>query len=440
MASSFQDDPSSQEGQFADRQSMVQSMLQTAQQHLQSDNLPAARDFLKMVGQLGGHDANSWHALGNVEFMLGNFEQAGRAFGKAARLRPTDAGLQVLLAVTCLRLRDTPSCQAYLSRAFALEPSSPDAFKVLADLHRESGEWNQAAQIYGKLIQANPDNVEILLSLALCFHKSGENEVAHDALVRVLQIDPDNRIARDNLAVLQRGAGVPETPAHGPSSTESPASEDALNAPAQQHFSEANRFFTQGDIPAARLCLERAAACAPRAFDVLICLGNVQFQLEDFSAALATFRTASTIRPNDAGVQVRLAFAALRCELIDEFETALARALELEPANPDALRLLANLNLQGGRFTDAAKAYRAVLAQIPGDIPSLLSLGKCCFELAGYDEARRSFEKVLELDPANSIARENLDVVQRCLSQKTSGRALPRSTADAVRKLQLTAA
>jgi tetratricopeptide (TPR) repeat protein len=117
---------------------------------------------------------------------------------------------------------------------------------------------------------------------------------------------------------------------------------------------------------------------------------------------------------------VRLAAAAVRCDDIPRFHSALGRALELEPNNVGALRLLADLNLQQKRYPDAARQYRQILRQTSQDSEVALCLGRCELEAGHLEAARRAFEQVLELEPGLESAQEQLKRVEEKIAQQTA--------------------
>lgn len=61
------------------------------------------------------------------------------------------------------------------------------------------------------------------------------------------------------------------------------------------------------------------------------------------------------------------------------------------------------------RWEEAAATNRELLRLIGDDIDALNRLGKALSELGRMEEARESYRRALELEPANTIARRNLD-------------------------------
>ena len=166
---------------------MVSILLAAAQEHFANSRYAAADAFLKLIRQTEPPPAARWLQLGHLHFSLAEYEAAGRAYGYAAAYDPRDAGLQVRLAQTCLRLDDIPSFEGYLRRALALDPESPPALQLLADLNRDEGRYAEAAGYYDRLIQAVPEHYENLLSLALCHARLGDHEAALGWLQRAGQ-------------------------------------------------------------------------------------------------------------------------------------------------------------------------------------------------------------------------------------------------------------
>lgn len=60
------------------------------------------------------------------------------------------------------------------------------------------------------------------------------------------------------------------------------------------------------------------------------------------------------------------------------------------------------------RWEEALEANRAIIEAFPTDVDAYNRLGRALIELGRYQEAREAYEKALELDSHNQIARKNL--------------------------------
>ena len=57
------------------------------------------------------------------------------------------------------------------------------------------------------------------------------------------------------------------------------------------------------------------------------------------------------------------------------------------------------------RWEDAAKKNRAILDSFPTDVDAYNRLGRALMEMGAYAEAKEAYNKAVELDPHNGIAR-----------------------------------
>ena len=392
--------------QTPDFSAIVDAILNAADSHYRLNNLAAARDFLSLLDCCQAHTQETLQSLGNICFLLGDFEPAKTAFRRALDRTPEVAALWVGLALTSFRLQDEQGFEQNLQRALTLEPENLDALKLLGEKRLSERRYRDAALTFGKLINRHPEQVAVFLSLAKCFHELGDSASSRAALGRVLELDPGNLAARENLASL--GVNVPARD----SSCAQAGSPSQLPPLAQQLLARANEAYANGALADAAAALQKALSCAPGEVTLLVCLANIQFQLEQYPQALESYGAAQVLQPESADILVRLAATALRCSDISRFEQALARALELEPDNGPGTRLLADLNFQNGRFEDALQQYRRLLRQAPADAGLLLIAGRCEAELGRWDNAQQAFQQALDADPSSEIARENLKVAQ----------------------------
>lgn len=61
-----------------------------------------------------------------------------------------------------------------------------------------------------------------------------------------------------------------------------------------------------------------------------------------------------------------------------------------------------------GRWQEAVAANREIIEKFPDDVDAYNRLGRACMELGEYALAREAYEKAVDLDPYNTIAKRNL--------------------------------
>ncbi len=202
-----------------------------------------------------------------------------------------------------------------------------------------------------------------------------------------------------------------------PSATTAPAvpppspAQATIPPEATSFLDQAEQAYNRKDLRAAQHALLQATQAAPDRPVLLSALGNVSFQIADHPTAARAFTRLTQLEPNRAAHQVRLAMSLVAMGQVEPFEAAIGQALALEPNNFDALKLLADLNLQTSNFAEAARLYTRLIQQKPGDVDLLLSLGKAFFQIGEIEGARDVYREVLRLQPDNAVATEALRLV-----------------------------
>jgi len=154
-----------------------------------------------------------------------------------------------------------------------------------------------------------------------------------------------------------------------------------------------------------------ALAHNPRSFASLGSLGTIALERGDINAAIDLSRRALDIRP-----QYSTSFMTLAEAMRIKGDTAQAialyrRALQFEPDFGPALGNIAALLAEQGDLA-AALPYGERAATVQQDnIPAQLNLGRMYYQLNRPADARRQFQKVLQLDPQNQPARELLSTL-----------------------------
>ena len=101
------------------------------------------------------------------------------------------------------------------------------------------------------------------------------------------------------------------------------------------------------------------------------------------------------------------AVAATEQDSLQQAESYIRQALQLEPANPHNALLFSNLGTiqrRQHRYELALESYRMALNIAPMSIPILMNHATLALELGQDDKARADYSQVLEFDPHNREA------------------------------------
>jgi tetratricopeptide (TPR) repeat protein len=121
--------------------------------------------------------------------------QAVRWFGEALALRPNDPEALRWQAAALYELGDLPSTVAALTRVTELEPDDAKAWRTLALLHREDGEFEQALPAYEETLRLDPKQPDVRFELAEALVSMGRYSEAEQQLAscRGAIAEPDRR-------------------------------------------------------------------------------------------------------------------------------------------------------------------------------------------------------------------------------------------------------
>jgi len=243
--------------------------------------------------------------------------------------------------------------------AARLEPDNTTFQKNLADYYYvEQGRVEDALQMYVKILENDPEDAETLLILGhicVALHKFEDAETFYN---RLLAVEPWNAEARENLDKL---AKRPDATMAGIS--------------AEEQYEKIQTRIESGDGEAVNL-LENLLLTHPQFALAHNDLGVLKYNQGDKEKALGHYEQAARLEPHNLNFQKNLA----------DFYF-----------------------VESGRVEDALTIYNKVLEVDFGDVEALMSMGLICEALERPEDARHFYNRVLENEPWNLDARQQLE-------------------------------
>lgn len=144
--------------------------------------------------------------------------------------------------------------------------------------------------------------------------------------------------------------------------------------------------------------LESYAAANPNSDDALYLLGYVRFRQDRPRESLATFARAVKTRPPQAS---DLKIAALDYVLLNDYDDAaryLEQSLTMNPADDEARYHLGRVRYQQNKFDLAIAAFRLVLQHDPENLKAHNNLGLCLEAKDQTSPAIAEYRKAIDLD------------------------------------------
>jgi len=380
----------------------------------------------------------------------GQLDKALKAIDALEKKQPNNPATFNLRARTQLAKKDVAGARQSFEKALAINPAYFPAAASLAALDLADKQPDQAKKRFDAVLAADPRNVQALLALAELRAKSGgsPNEIA-DLIAKAIKANPQDSAprlalirfhlqAKDNKKALtvanEAVAALPD----------SPELLDALGR-TQQLAGETNQALaTYGKLaglqPASPLAEMRMAEIQMQAKNRQEAARHLQKALEikpdlleaqraqiliavdeqRTSDALAIARQIQQQRPNEAVGHALEGDIRLTLKAWPEAIAAYRRAIKLQPSSELAVRLHGILTASGDKAE--AERWAATWNQAhPKDVGIRLYQGDLATARKDYGEAVRLYQIVLDIQPNNPLALNNLAWV---LGQLKSPQAL----------------
>jgi len=347
---------------------------------------------------------------------------------------------------------DHPKALDNFMKATDLDPANSEYLKNLADFHYSIRQDNRAAlAVYKRLVTLDPVNITVLTIIGhihLAEKQLGEAKTYYQ---RILDLEPDNVEIRGYLENMKTAGGPPT--AAGP--TDSP----------EVLYSQAQKLVEQGDFAAAIGQLEALVAADSDHALAHNDLGVLYYQTGNKEKSITAYERALALEPHNLTFKKNLAdFKCIELKQVeaaleiyneilavepDDLETLLAmgqvcamlgrkedarhffnQALAIEPWNAEIKQLVEDVEA-GQQASDAeppaeemyaqatalvengetaeALAKLEELAAIHPDLAVVQNdLGVLYYQTGDMPAAARHYEKAVEIEPENAVFRKNL--------------------------------
>lgn len=399
-----------------------------------------ALETLQPLSKPGSTDAQALALSGLAEQQQGNAGLAEDYFSRAGKVDPKDERVQASLALTSLMRQDPSAAFAQLELLSAQsketfvgsalvsarikrreydaalkaaeemdkkKPGGAAAAELKGQIHFLRKDYAAARQAFEQALVADPNLFVATANLAAIDVLERQPEQAQKRFEGSLQRDARNYFASMALAELRSRAGAPLAEVKA-ILVEAIKVSPTASGPRLQLIEVTLRSRQYKDALAAA---QEAAAAMPNDLKVLDAVGRAQMEAGDVEQAISTFRRIAGVDQKSALAYVRLADVYKSSGNRSAAETALRKALELEPGLLEVQSALMKHMLANNRSREVLQAARNIQQVRPTDA-------------AGY-----RFEAMIHL---------NLKATDSALAVLRKGIAVPGSDPDLARSLYKT--
>lgn len=452
---------------------------------LRSGDFEASRKYFQKFAALRPEDSEARARLGAAEIGLGNIEQGVEELEKAVELDPKSDRALLTLFTAQLRARrfddaiatarriqeNNPSssaghtlvgiaytsqgkldeARAAFEKGLEVNPGAPDASANLAALDLRANNVDRARELLTTALELNPNHLRTLIRLAQLENTSGRPGAAKEWLVKALAAHPKSPGPRILLARIHIGEGQP---AKALALTQDALKEQPKNLALLTVVGQAR--LVAGQVNEAASTLRALVAERPNSAEAHFLLAQAYRGLRDARRHEEELRIALDLDANHVRAKLELADLMLGRGKIPEAVKLLSEVNGLAPDDPGVVALDAKIALTQGRYADAIPLFRRAiglrsntdwtlglslalwqsgdqeagvgtlktwLERSPGDQKVRFMLATRYLMLKRFAAARSGFAVVVEANPDNWIAHNNLAWL--ILRSGDAGTALP---------------
>lgn len=284
---------------------------------------------------------------------------------------------------------------------------------------RQAGIYRNEITFFRHIVAENPEARAAHRNLTIALLAADRPEEALETGRRALEQEPDSADDLNNLGLaLLRLERFDEAAEY----FERTRTVDPAYPNAAQNLAETHR--KQGRYEAAAEAYREVLAIDADFPLAHAGLGETLFHLERYDESLTALQRALTLQPNlpMAGTLHRLGGRSAQALGRPDAAGFYERALAIAPRDAESLNRLAMLHFGEERYAEALTRYRALLEILPEDAQTHANLGATLFRLGRLDEAIRSFERAVALDPAAERPRTDLERLRAVRRQQNEDR------------------
>lgn len=357
------------------------------------------------------------YQLALAYIMDGKIDKAMNQLHETVDLQPNFPPATFLLAQLDVQRGDVGSALTLLKPLIAQQPDLIEPKLLLADVYRLQNDFNDAMAIYQQLEKSFPNNPNVLLLAGSASVQQFNEDAARADFNRVLQMDPNNVSAREQLIELDLADKKFDAAQQGAEALVSKYPRQG-----QPEILLAKVYLDRGQTNQAEDTLVKATSL-PQGFEANLLLAQLYYKLKDNKDALDRLNVALANKPNDPSL---LIFSAMIQTDQKDYSGAAATYEKLLAANPQYSPALNNLAwLYSDHLDDVDKAY--ALAQrahqlLPNDPSTDDTLGWVLFKRGDYQSAINLFVQSAAGLPNNPEVQFHLGMAYYMMDNEDSAR------------------
>ena len=363
-------------------------------------NRPGARQSFEEAASLAPQQTGPMWFLAQLDEAEGKLDAAARRYQAIIEQAPDNASALLAMARVAARSEDPEGAIDYLERANEADPGMVPSRQMLALIHMGDGDYAKAEDVISDAVRIDPDNAELHNILGLSQYSQAEYREAGFSFERAISLDASVQRYRLNLArALEKGAGMR-------------AAETSLTQTRDQSMAHlpsgvmlAGLRMEQGDHEGALEISERLKGLHPDEAEPYALEGEIRAKMNDLAGAVRAYDQALA-KELLGRYAVRAFQHRNRAELDDDIAPLLAY-LDARPLDSDVRMLLAQAYQVKNDRSNSISQYEQVLEADPGNFVAANNLAWAYFR-EGDARAEQAARLAYRLQPENGSVVDTL--------------------------------
>jgi len=312
---------------------------------------------------------------------------------------------QVADAEAAIVQSDWKAAEAKLDAWLAAHPTDGRALFDAGYVADAQNRLDDAAALYRRAVDANPQSFEAHLSLGLLLARLGKLADARLELAAATKLDPGEAGAAVKVRAWRALAEI-DRPDPGKAGDPAEASNDLLEALKLSPETPADTLLAAsladqaGQFEAAEKAYRRVLAKDPKSAPANAGLAHLLIARKQYPEAETLLRASLENSPDDPALTAQLA-TVLAAEDKAEALPLIQKLHDAHPADAAITRMLAEVLAEAGDAAGSDHLYTGLLAASPSDPVLLIGHGQNLIRQLKYAEAFTAFDKATQLAPAN---------------------------------------
>lgn len=354
------------------------------------------------------YPAATWHRYMSAqsESEYGNFFNAIEILEGLLLIEPENADALNLLGCLYSDVKNMTKAEQSFTRAIKCNPTFYNARYNLAWLHNTNGRHERAIELYAELLREQPFNAVLWNNYGVALSRLGKRRLSRKCHETAYELDSKNPDVLFNLGNEYKQSGELE------------AAQAFLQKLVELNPEEAIAKFQLGDIAyladrfdEARKCFEASLAIDVFAPSQFTRLSVVCEQVDDWEAVRKYSEIGLDHFPNDPIINFNAGVTASHFKAYDAAKEHFQNCIKLDPKYVGAHNSLGWINFSVGDVENAKKSFLDALEIDRHYVNSIFNLGLCHFAFHQISDAERYFSLATEKQPNHNLGHLFLAVV-----------------------------